>query len=131
MSLLLDTDVCIAFLRGKEPEILRRMEAGDENRLKLCSVVKAELLFGARKSRWVDEGLEALKALFRKFESVPFDDAAAEQYGVVRTGLSKAGSPIGENDLFISCIALSRDYAVVTRNRKEFSRVPGLRVESW
>jgi tRNA(fMet)-specific endonuclease VapC len=88
-------------------------------------------MFGARKSRRVDENLEGFGRLLQPFESAPFDDDAASHYGLIRAALEKAGTPIGANDLLVASIALARDFVLVTRNGREFSRVPGLRVEEW
>jgi tRNA(fMet)-specific endonuclease VapC len=97
----------------------------------LCSIVKAELLYGARKSQRVEENLQELRAFFAPFESLHFDDKAADFYGMNRAILSKGGTPIGMNDLLIASIALAHDLVVVTRNTREFMRVPSLRLENW
>ncbi len=97
----------------------------------MCSVVKAELLSGARASARVRENLERLARLFALFPSLPFDDEAAAHYGPLRAQLRRSGTPIGGNDMLIAAIALSNDATLVTRNEKEFRLVPGLRVEVW
>lgn len=131
MRRLLDTNTCIAYLHKGEPEIVQKFAQAKPRELMLCSVVKAELLFGARKSLRVAENLDKLGRFFASFESLPFDDRAADFYGTTRALLAKAGTPIGVNDLLIASIALAHDLTVVTRNTKEFTRVPGLRVEAW
>ncbi len=73
--------------------------------------------------------LARLAQFFLPFESVPFDEAAAEQYGILRTQLQRAGALIGANDLLIAATALANDFTLVTRNAAEFVRVAGLRVE--
>ena len=88
-------------------------------------------MFGARKSRRVDLNLEGFARLLQPFESAPFDDEAAEHYGLLRAILERAGTSIGANDLLIAAIALRRDLVLVTRNHREFARVPGLRTEEW
>jgi tRNA(fMet)-specific endonuclease VapC len=128
--LLLDTNIWIAFLKRDE-EVRARLRALPANQIALCSVVKAELLYGARKSKRVNENLKPLEALFGLYESPGFDDAAAHWYGRVRAQLEREGQVIGGNDLMIAAIALASDATVVTRNEREFRRVPGLRVESW
>ncbi len=65
------------------------------------------------------------------FDSVPFDDAAADLYGAIRAHLRRLGTPIGPNDLFIASIALANQLSLVTTNLAEFSRVPGLACEDW
>ena len=105
--------------------------AMDPTSLLLCSVVKAELVFGARKSAKVGDNLNRLVQFFRPFQSLPFDDSAAQQYGQIRATLERNGTPIGANDMLIAAIALAHDLTVVTRNVGEFSRVTGLRVEDF
>lgn len=131
MRYLLDTNVCIALLKGRDDAPAERARRQDPADLFLSSVVKGELLFGARNSRRVDANLALLEEFFSQFESVPFDDGAAQYYGVTRALLSKAGTPIGANDLLIASTALQHDLTLATRNRREFARVPGLRWEEW
>jgi tRNA(fMet)-specific endonuclease VapC len=128
---LLDTNVCIALLKGRDTALAERARRQDPADLFLSSVVKGELLFGARHSSRVDANLALLDEFFSQFESVPFDDGAAQYYGVTRAVLSKAGTPIGANDLLIASTALHHDLTLATRNRREFARVPGLRWEEW
>ena len=99
--------------------------------IRLCSVVKAELLYGARKSARVSANLERLSQFFATLESLPFDDAAAEHYGLLRTHLESAGTPIGALDMMIAATALAAGATLVTRNQREFHRVAGLSVETW
>lgn len=131
MSYLLDTDVCIVFLNGTDPAVRERLRDEGPGRVALCSVVKAELLFGARKGKRSRSNLERLQEFFRGFPSLPFEDAAAEVYGRVRAALAETGRPIGPNDLLIASIALAGGHTLVSRNLREFTRVPGLEVEQW
>ena len=97
----------------------------------LSGVSKAELYYGARKSGRVEHNLVVLRRFFEPFRSIAFDDRAAEEYGVIRADLERAGTPIGPNDLLIAATARSRDLALVSLNRREFDRVGGLRVTSF
>jgi len=65
------------------------------------------------------------------FESLPFDDLAAETYGRLRTALEKQGKLIGPNDLFIASIALTHGVTLITHNTDEFKRIPDLILEDW
>jgi tRNA(fMet)-specific endonuclease VapC len=127
---LLDTNIWIAIARGESGPVARLRELSPAH-VMICSIVKAELLFGARKSRHVTENLEGLRNLLAPFESLPFDDAAAGHYGMIRANLEREGTPIGANDLLIAAIALAHDCRLVTRNSREFERVVGLRLEQW
>ncbi len=128
---LLDTNVCVAWLSGKDAGVKRQLLSLSRDEVALCSVVKAELFYGARASARVRENIEKLQLLFGLFASLPFDDEASEHYGALRAQLRRAGTPIGGNDMLIASIALAADAILVTRNEKEFRLVPGLRVEVW
>ena len=130
MSWLIDTNICIAFLKG-DGDLAERLADITPSEVVLCSVVKAELLYGARRSARGAENLGRLKLFFALFPNADFDEGAAEQYGVIRAQLAASGRPVGPNDLMIAAIALQLDATVVTRNVSEFSQVPGLRVERW
>jgi tRNA(fMet)-specific endonuclease VapC len=131
VSYLLDTNICVAFLNQKDAGLRRHFQKTDSDDVKLCSIVKAELLYGARNGTRVEANLATLARFFDLFESLTFDDAAAEHYGLLRVHLRRAGTPIGANDLLIASIALAADSTLVTRNQDEFHRVPGLRVQTW
>jgi tRNA(fMet)-specific endonuclease VapC len=128
---LLDTNACIRILNGSSPALVRRFRSHEPSEISLCSVVKAELLFGARKSARIAENLETLRLFFQPLPSLPFDDRAADHYGMIRTELEKLGTPIGANDLMIAAIARAHDAILVTHNVREFSRVANLQLEDW
>ena len=132
MTYLLDTNACISHLKHPgTSKVTQRMAAQPPGEVVLCSVVKAELLYGARASRDAVKNLAELQRFFGVLTSLPFDDAAAEKYGEIRATLSAAGTLIGPNDLMIGAITLANNLTLVTHNVSEFSRVPGLKLEDW
>jgi tRNA(fMet)-specific endonuclease VapC len=131
VSYLLDANACIGILTGREPRLAEQLRFRSPSEVNLCSVVKGELLFGARRSGRPAENLRLLAAFFEPFESLPFDDRCAERYGVVRAELERRGEPIGPNDLLIAATALAHDAVLVTHDLDEFGRVVGLRLEDW
>jgi tRNA(fMet)-specific endonuclease VapC len=128
---LLDTNTCIRILSGSSPKVAARLQATSPVDVRLCAVVKAELLYGARHSRRVDENLSLLWRFFAPLVSLPFDDRCAEEAAFIRLDLGRSGRPIGPNDLLIAATARAHDLVLVTHNTREFARVPGLRVEDW
>ena len=97
----------------------------------LCSIVKAELLYGARHSERVEDNLRLLTGFFAPLSSLPFDDRCAEEYGIIRAQLAAQGVIIGPNDLLIAATAHACDATLVTHNTGEFSRISGLRLTDW
>ncbi len=128
---LLDTNACIALLNGTSAPLVERLRQSSPSEMCLCSLVKAELLFGARHSARVNDNLRLLDGFFSTFRSLPFDDVAAEHYGAIRHDLEQRGQPIGANDLLIASIALAAQATLVTANVDEFALVIGLQVENW
>jgi tRNA(fMet)-specific endonuclease VapC len=132
LSFLLDTNICIAILKSKgDTALVNRLSEGSPKDFSLCSIVIAELHFGARKSQRVAENLAVVEKFVAAFPSADFGSAAAQQYGIIRAVLENQVTPIGENDLLIASIALAEGLTVVTRNAKDFKRVPELMVEVW
>lgn len=128
---LLDTDTCIHLLNAREPALLERFRSHRPAELALCSIVLAELMWGARNSARVEDNLARVREFARPLQSLSFDDVCAEHYGIIRADLAVQGLPIGPNDTLIAAIARAHDAVLVTFNVREFSRVPGLRLESW
>jgi tRNA(fMet)-specific endonuclease VapC len=127
---LLDTNIWIALAKG-DRVVVERLRLLSPQQICTCSIVRAELSYGGRKSQRVHETLRGFERLLEPFDSLPFDDAAVAVYGMIRADLERAGTPIGANDLLIASIARSSDCVLVTRNCREFERVAGLRVDSW
>jgi tRNA(fMet)-specific endonuclease VapC len=129
---LLDSNACIRLLnKSASSNMARKLAELTPDDIRLCSVVKSELYYGAYKSTRRDRNLANLNRFFSQFISLPFDDDAAAIAGQVRAQLDVAGTPIGSNDLLIAAIALSNDLTLVTHNTREFGRINGLNYEDW
>jgi tRNA(fMet)-specific endonuclease VapC len=134
VSHLLETDSWVDHLRrGPISSVTARLMAAPPGSVCLCSIVVAELIYGAHHSGpdHRANNLALITSLRQQFASLPFDDRAAEQYGKVRAHLASVGMPIGPNDLIIAAIALAHGCTLVTHNTREFRRVPGLLLEDW
>jgi tRNA(fMet)-specific endonuclease VapC len=129
---LLDTNSCVDHLRRVQTSnITAKLGAVLPGSVVLCSVVVAELLYGAHRSARKTQTLSQVQIFCRQFRSLPFDDRAAEDYGRIRANLVSLGTLVGPNDLMIASIALANGLILVTHNTSEFSRVPGLKLEDW
>ena len=128
---LLDTNACIRILNNTSPPLIARLRQCDPAQIHLSSVVKAELLYGARHSARVAENLRLIERFAAPFTPLPFDDTCADHYGLIRADLAAQGRSIGPNDLLIAATARAFDLTLVSHNTAEFTRVVGLRVEDW
>ncbi|MBW4419365.1 MAG: type II toxin-antitoxin system VapC family toxin [Myxacorys californica WJT36-NPBG1] len=131
MTYLIDTNTCIVYLNRRVSSLRQRLLSIPPSEIVVCSVVKAELFYGAMKSNNPDRTLVKQQAFLNQFISLPFDDASALIYGQIRSELESVGTPIGPNDLKIAAIALANDLILVTHNTREFNRVNELRYEDW
>lgn len=69
---------------------------------------------------------ETLGDLMR-LQLLPFDDAAATEFVRLKATVKR----VGTQDLKIAAIVLSVNGTLVTRNQRDFARVPGLVIEDW
>jgi tRNA(fMet)-specific endonuclease VapC len=131
MKYLLDTNTCIRYINGRSQSVADKINVLEEGDAVVCSVVKAELFFGALRSQNPIKTMAGQRQFLSLFISLPFDDAAAEHYGQLRADLTSKGTPIGGNDLLIASIALANGLTLITHNTREFARVVGLKIEDW
>jgi predicted nucleic acid-binding protein len=127
-----DTDVLSAVLRKEPPlRLIRRLAQVPADEQFITSITLGELLYGASKRGSLDLAQRVRVLVLRAAAVLPFDAAAAEIYGPLRSSLEAMGRRLDEPDLRIASIALSRRLTLVTGNVRHFSRVPDLRVENW
>jgi tRNA(fMet)-specific endonuclease VapC len=132
---LADSNAFSAYLRGRNPNLIARMNAAiAAGELRLSVMVLAELEFGARKAArtlGTTHFVDRVDQLKRVFDVDPIGPEFSEAYARVRDTLEAEGRKIGDRDTIIAAHALSLGAVVVSRNLREFERVPGLKVEDW
>jgi tRNA(fMet)-specific endonuclease VapC len=131
MNYFLDTNICIYYLKGLYPALVDRFYQHSVSEIKIASIVKAELLFGAKKSKKQEDNTKKVEQFLLPFEIVSFDDRAAVRYAEIRAEMAFAGTPIGPNDLIIAATVITNNGTLITNNENEFSRVEGLLIENW
>jgi len=127
MKYLLDTDTCIAALRG-ESEAIDWLQDKAPVDCAVSSVTVYELAVGVAKCR--DPRRESAKVdhFLATVRVMPFDVPAARKAAEIRATLEKCGMGIGPYDALLVGQAVAHDLQIVTGNRSEFARVPGLAV---
>lgn len=123
-----DPNACSHFMRGHEALVQRWLARAPL--LRLSAIVVAELEHGATKAGSTRQRAR-LDELLATLPTEPFSVTDAAQFGQLRTRLERRGETIGPFDLLIAARALRLGATVVTHNVREFSRVPGLKVEDW
>jgi len=131
LKYLLDTNVCVAYLRRPNSPVRHELAKLVPSDIALCSVVLAGLYYGALRSAQPARNQAEVAVFAAIFRSLPLDDAAAIMSARLRANLAAAGRIISAHDILIAAIALANDVTLVTRNTREFSRISGLRLEDW
>jgi len=127
---MLDTDICIYVMRERSQPLRERFRQSS-GEMCISALTLAELLYGAEKSVRRDHNLRILEEFSSRLETLDFGAKAAAHFGQLRAELERAGTPAGAYDMLIGAHARSEGLIVVTNNRREYDRMPGLRVENW
>lgn len=122
--IVVDTDVLIDALRGREPGAGRVAAGLEQGNLATTAVSVFELLSGARGRRQA----ETIATLLGALPVLPFDQAAGETAASLRRELEARGQGIGMADYLIAGVCVSRSARLLTRNRKHFQRIASLAV---
>lgn len=131
MKVMLDTNTCIAIIKRKPPQLLKRLNAYKVGEIGISWVTLAELELGIAKSQYIEKNQVALDEFVLPLEIANFDRDVARIYGRVRAMLEKKGTPIGSLDTMIGAHALAQGATLATNNTKEFSRIKGLTIVDW
>jgi tRNA(fMet)-specific endonuclease VapC len=130
--LILDSNTISYYFRG-DPQVVPRLQALHPAEVGVPAIVEYELRYGLLRmpSDAAAPRLAALAQLLRPMQLLPFDSACAAQAARIRVDLEALGTPIGPHDTLIAATALRHQATLVTRNVREFSRVPGLQWLNW
>ena len=130
----LDTNIVIAAINDRVPKVRARLmqTLADGTVVGIPAIVLYEMWHGIKKSaRPRDNAANLATFLALDVTPWPFEPEDAEEAGDIRAGLERVGTPIGPYDVLIAAQARRRDALLVTANRREFARVPGLRTQDW
>jgi tRNA(fMet)-specific endonuclease VapC len=134
MMFCLDTNIVIFALNKRRPWIATRLD--NELRAGTALIVPAIVLFELDYGIAKSDRAEQARALLDVFLSAgigkpAFDIEDAREAADIRAFLERQGTPIGPFDCLVAAQARRRGAALVTLNRREFERVPGLLVTDW
>ncbi|WP_367598210.1 tRNA(fMet)-specific endonuclease VapC [Pseudomonas fulva] len=130
LKFMLDTNICIFTIKNRPIEV-RDAFKRHHDQMCISTVTLMELIYGAEKSSNPERNLAAVEGLAARLEVLTYDRNAAAHTGQLRAELARLGTPISPFDQMIAGHARSQGLIIVTNNRREFERVPGLRSEDW
>jgi tRNA(fMet)-specific endonuclease VapC len=130
----LDTNTIIAVINQRAAAVRQRLMTTlhEGTIVGIPTVVLYELWYGIKKSARARPNTDALdNFLALDVTPWPFEPEDAEEAGDVRAVLERLGTPIGPYDVLIAAQARRRGAILVTANKFEFARVPGLQTQDW
>lgn len=133
---ILDTDTLTLF-QNRNPRIVQRLNQINFEQVAVTTVTVEEQMRGwldaIRQSSepqrlvWGYLGLRRGIEFFNTIRILDFDQNVSESY----KELKQAKIRVGTQDLRIAAITISNDATLVTRNLRDFSRIPNLKFEDW
>ncbi len=129
---LLDTNVCVFYLRGKF-DIDKAIDRVGWDNCYISEITMFELKLGVELSKQKD-GIDRTKGLngfFKEINIIPITesiDFAAKE----KVRLRLKGTPLDDDfDLLIGATAVANNLVMVTENNKDFKNISGIEIENW
>jgi len=126
---LLDTDICIFFIRGKYKVREKVYDIKSENCF-VSEITLAELKYGAEKSDNYEKHAAEADHIARIFTVIPIIEHL-DQFAKEKVRLQRAGTLIPDFDLLIGTTAVSGNFVLATNNEKHLSRIENIHIENW
>ncbi|MDR3339454.1 MAG: PIN domain-containing protein [Candidatus Symbiothrix sp.] len=127
---LLDTNICVFFMRGKRYIGERIIRNGLDNCF-ISEITVGELLYGIECDEInFAENTEKVNELIEKLTVIPITNILQE-YAKQKAILRKQGALIDDMDIFIGATAIINDMILVTDNEKHLNRLSNIKIENW
>ena len=130
MKYLLDTDICIYWLKGKNT-VRANVNRVDWSEIAICVINATELYFGAYNSNKIEQNLKAAEAFIRSLTVLPLTNDTLKKFGQLKAQLRKAGTPVADFDLLIASVAITENLILVTNNIRHYQRITELNLDNW
>jgi len=127
---LLDTNICIYWLKGNARVEQKVMALGRDN-VSISFITVSELYYGVYKSQRVDQNLSTIRRLTGQLNIIESDEAISKEFGKLKALLENAGTIIDDADIYIAACARVYGLTLVTNNTKHFRYIKGLKLDNW
>ena len=128
---MIDTDISSYAMKASNENVVTRMSLLDNGEACISVITRGELIFGLEVSPRRAKEEAGIMRYLSYAQTLPLPVETVPEYASIRAELKRRGTPIGANDLWIAAHARYLGVTLVTNNVREFSRVPGLKIENW
>ena len=127
---MLDTNM-VSYLIRKHPMVSKKIQEMPISSLCISAITEGELLFGLAKLKEESVRLrQVVKEFLSCMDVCPWDNTAAECYGLVRASLVKEGKTLSDLDLLIGSHAIALDATLISHDQA-FQYIKDLKLEDW
>ncbi len=130
MKYLLDTDICIYWLKGKTT-VRAKVEQVDWSDIAICVITATELYFGAYNSNKIEQNLKTAETFIQSITVLSLSNNTLKKFGQLKAQLRQAGTPVADFDLLIASVAIAEKLTLVTNNTRHYQRIAGLNLDNW
>jgi len=127
---LLDTNTVSYIIRGDIPLVRRRLVRVPIAQIGISTVTEAELRYGVERRPDAKRLQQVVDEFLIRVSILPWDSAAACEYGKLRATLEREGQPMGNLDMMTGALAMALSAVLVT-NDQAFRRIRKLKLEDW
>jgi tRNA(fMet)-specific endonuclease VapC len=128
---LLDANICIYIINKRPVTVVEKIKTSEPNQIKVSAISVAELPYGIAKSSYREKKRAALIDFVSGSDILPFGDADAEVFGVIRADLEKRGKLIGTCDKEIAAQAIARNLTLVNNSYLNLNELQNQKKENW
>ena len=130
MSYLLDTNICVYFLK-QHPGIIKRMRQCRGEEIAISIITLAELQFGAHYSTQVANNIKRIEFFLEQVQLLDLTSEITDIYARIKASLRKTGNIIEDFDILIGATVIENNLTLVTDNERHFSRIEKIRMVNW
>ena len=130
MSFLIDTNIIIYRLKNMGNVNSNFLKNRDKP-MAISVISYGELVFGAKKSKYVDKNLETVSQIKVIFPLLEINSSVMDTFGDIKAYIQKIGKTVDDMDLLIAATAIANKMTLVTHNTKHFKNIPNLVLEDW
>jgi len=126
---LLDTNICIFYIKGQYELNKKIAEVGEQNCF-ISEMTVAELKYGVENSKTVEAMRTIVEAFIPKFAIIPIYNSL-DIYAKEKAKLRKQGLLIDDFDILIGCTSIANGLTMVTNNVVHLNRLANIVIEDW